>query len=670
MAQQDHSLLTAQSVELTALQRRRKRRSVWRWSLALLTLTAFGALGTVYALGRAYNGQIVQNISIDGLNVSGMTPEAARLALRERHAALFQAPLTLHLGGRSWTPTIEEAGLDVAIDTAVDQAFGVGRGPDVIANLVERGTLLNKQRNITLQVELDERRLAAYLDGLSEELAIAPEDATLAVVNGQVVTTPSRLGQAVATNQITAQVAPGLLALQPQVVELEAQMIAPALDERGIAEAQRGLMTLLAQPATVQISDQQRTWSPAELGALIRIERSTGAAGDSLTATLITEPIVTWLAEVAPLLEQSPVEPRLGWSAGAVQISEPGSDGARLDQATALAQITEELWRGQGQITIALTAVPPAIRPETLASLGIVELVAEGRSDFSGSAPYRIQNIRAGAAQMNGVVLAPGEEFSFNKQVGAIDASNGFTEGYAIIQGRTQLEWGGGVCQVSTTVFRAAFWAGVPITERNQHSFRIRWYEVYEPIGMDAAIFTGPGGYDLRFVNDTGNWLLLQTQVDLQRTQLTVRLYGTKPDREVIQTGPEITNERPAPTEPRYVPDPDLPPGSIKQTDTRRGGMDVRVGRIVRQNGQVLYRDSFLSRYQPWPDIFALGPGATPPTPSPVATDPALAPTAPAESLPATTPQPGEVAPTSEGGSSEVIQSTPEVPATTPTVVP
>ena len=636
----------------------------------MLTLAAFVALGIVYALGRAYNGQIVQNVSIDRLNVSGMTPEAARSALRERHAALLQTPLTLRLGERRWTPTIKEVGLDVAIDTAVDQAFIVGRGPDVIANLVERGRVLNRQRDITLQVTLDERRLAAYLGDLSEELAIAPEDATLTVVNGQVVTTPSRLGQAVATIQIAAQVASGLLALQPQVVELEAQMLAPALDERGIAEAQRRLTTLLAQPATVQIGDQQRTWSPVELGALIRIERLTGVAGDRLVATLTTEPIVTWLAEVAPLLEQSPVEPRLGWSAGAVQISAPGSDGARLDQAAALAQITDGLWRGQGQIAIALTAVPPAIRPETLASLGIVELVAEGRSDFSGSAPYRIQNIRAGAAQMNGVVLAPGEEFSFNKHVGAIDASNGFTEGYAIIQGRTQLEWGGGVCQVSTTVFRAAFWAGVPITERNQHSFRIRWYEVYEPIGMDAAIFTGPGGYDLRFVNDTGNWLLLQTQVDLQRTQLTVRLYGTKPDREVIQTGPEITNERPAPTEPRYVPEPDLPPGSIKQTDTRRGGMDVRVGRIVRRNGQVLYRDSFLSRYQPWPDIFALGPGATPPTPSPVATDPALTPTAPTEGLPAATSQPGEVAPTSEGGSGEVVQPTPEVPATTPTAIP
>ena len=611
MAQQDQSFSPTQPVEPIARpRRRRQRKSLWIWPVVMLAVLALTALGTVFALGRAYDGQIVQNVSVEGIAISGLTPEAARAALRERHAAMLQTPLTLRLGERSWTPTVEEIGLDIAIDGAVDQAFAVGRGPDVLANLVERGTLLNGRRDIPLQVELDETLLAGYLTRLSEELAIAPEDATLAVVDGQVVTTPLRPGQAVVTDQIAAQVATGLLALQPQTVELEAQILAPALDERGIAETQSQLTTLLAQPATVQIGDQQRIWTTAELGELVQIERTSDVAGDTLAATLATEPIATWLAEVAPLLERAPVEPRLRWSEGAVRISEPGSDGARLDQATALAQITEGLWQGQGQIAIGLTAVPPAIRPETLASLGIVELVAEGRSDFSGSAPYRIQNIRAGAAQMNGVVLAPGEEFSFNRHVGAIDASNGFTEGYAIIQGRTQLEWGGGVCQVSTTVFRAAYWAGVPITERNQHSFRIRWYEVYEPIGMDAAIFTGPGGYDFRFVNDTGSWLLMQTEVDLRRSRLTVRLYGTKPDREVIQTGPEITNERPAPMEPRYVADLELPPGSIKQTDTKRGGMDVRVGRIVRQNGQVLYRDSFLSRYQPWPDIFVRGTGS------------------------------------------------------------
>ncbi len=673
MAQQDRSLTTGQVTDSTGQQSRQARAgSVWLWLAVFMSMLALTAVGSALALGRAYDGEIVQNVTIQGLVVSGLRPDEAATALRERYTPLLQTPLTVRFEERTWTPTPDEIGLEIEIDHAVERAFAVGRGPDILMNLQERSALLQKERDISLDVALDEGRLNTYLKARAEELAVAPRDATLTVEQGQVIATPSQPGRAVSVEGIAESIRPGLLAFETQSVELTARELAPALSDAGIAEAKTRLKRLLSQPATVTIGDQRRVWTQPELGALVQIERVVKDKKARLDVVLNNTPIRAWLAEIGPMLEQAPVEPGLRWSEGALQIVAPGSDGARLDQGAVLTQITDALWQGQEQIAVELTAVPPAIRPETLATLGIVELVAEGHSDFSGSAAYRVQNIRAGAAQMEGVLLAPGEEFSFNQHVGAIDASNGFTEGYAIIQGRTQLEWGGGVCQVSTTVFRAAFWAGVPITERNQHSFRISWYEVYEPIGMDAAIFTGPGGYDFRFVNDTGSWLLMQTEVDLRRARLTVRLFGTKPDREVIQTGPELTNERPAPQEPRYVADLELPPGAIKQTDTKRGGMDVRIGRVVRQNGQVLYRDTFLSRYQPWPDIYALGPGATPPTPTPAATDPALAPTGQPENIPAEAIPPAQDTSitTPDAELSEQPQPTPAPPEATPTAVP
>jgi vancomycin resistance protein YoaR len=272
--------------------------------------------------------------------------------------------------------------------------------------------------------------------------------------------------------------------------------------------------------------------------------------------------------------------------------------------------LAQKPWDNRRMVELPVTVLQPSIRPETIARLGLVELVAEGQSSFRNSASYRIQNVQAGAARMDGVLIGPGAEFSFNDTVGAIDERNGFTQGHAIIDGRTQLEWGGGVCQVSTTVFRAAFWAGVPITERNQHSFRISWYEeLGEPPGLDAAIFTGPGGYNLRFVNDTGSWLLMQTSVDLQRQVLTVQLYGTRPEREVIQLPVEIANNVPAPVAPRYINDPKLPAGTVRQTDTARGGFDATIGRVVRRGDTIIYQDRFFSRYQPWPDIFVRGTG-------------------------------------------------------------
>ena len=130
----------------------------------------------------------------------------------------------------------------------------------------------------------------------------------------------------------------------------------------------------------------------------------------------------------------------------------------------------------------------------------------------------------------------------------------------------------------------------------------------------------------------------MQTDVNLQRASLTINLYGTKPERDVEQTPPSIKNEQPPPEEPRYVDDPELPPGTIKQTDTKRGGMDVQIGRIIRERGQTVRSDTFKSRYQPWPDIFALGPGATPPPPTSVPTDPA--PLQEEIALPTVTPDP------------------------------
>jgi vancomycin resistance protein YoaR len=646
MTQHDQSLRSqptpSQPANRQSRSRRATRRSLLWISSAFVIALAVVLSGGWLLLQRAYDGRIVPNVVVQGVSVGGLRPEEAKAALQQRFADLLGTPLTVSALEHTWTPTAAEIGLDLPIGAAVAQAFAIGRGPDNLLDLDAARRVWANGQQMTLTATVDRPKLKRYLETLAAPLTLPPQDATLLVRDGAVISTPASDGRTPQLEGLVEQITAGLLQLQPQQAEIHLTSIRPALADEGIATAKAQLTTLLAQSMTITVADQSRTWSPTAIGAMVRIVRQTETNGDRLSLDLQPTVIEQWLTELAPMMATQPTEPRLRFAEGRVQIVELGRDGEQLDVRNAMAQITAALWQGNGQVTIALSPVPPAIRPETLASLGIQELVAEGRSDFSGSAPYRVQNIRAGAARMDGVLIAPGAQFSFNEHVGAIDERNGFTEGYAIINGRTQLEWGGGVCQVSTTVFRAAFWAGVPISERNQHSFRIRWYEVYEPIGMDAAIFTGPGGYDFRFVNDTGAWLLMQTEVDVRRTRLTVRLYGTKPAREVIQTPAEITNERPAPPEPRYVRDDDLPSGTIKQTDTKRGGMDVRIGRIVRQHGKVLYRDTFVSRYQPWPDIFALGPGAEAPTPTalPTTTLPAEPPTAPptSESLPEPTP--------------------------------
>ena len=269
----------------------------------------------------------------------------------------------------------------------------------------------------------------------------------------------------------------------------------------------------------------------------------------------------------------------MAWNNGDLKIIKPGTPGLRIDEAKARDMIMAAIGGSQRVLDLPVREVAPQVTEANLHSIGIDELVSVGTSDFSGSAAYRIHNVGVGMKILNGILLAPGEEFSFNENVGDIDAKNGFVEGYAIIQNRTQLEFGGGICQDSTTMFRAAFWAGLPITERWGHSFYISWYDKYglaqygNGMGMDATIFTG--GPDLKFVNDTGNWLLIQSWSNPKTGVAQVEFYGTKPNRRVELTQ-RVYDRVPAPSNPVYVIDAKQPPGTRKQTDTARGGRRSR----------------------------------------------------------------------------------------------
>jgi vancomycin resistance protein YoaR len=226
------------------------------------------------------------------------------------------------------------------------------------------------------------------------------------------------------------------------------------------------------------------------------------------------------------------------------------------------------------RVELPVETIQPEVRPETLASLGITELVGEGTSYFLNSAEYRITNIKAGIALLHGVLIAPGGEFSFNDTVGDdLDERKGFVQGEAIVNNKVVIEYGGGICQDSTTVYRAAFYAGLPITERTSHSWRLDFYEVGETVGMDAAIFTEVGP-NLKFRNDTDHWLLMQGEVDEVTQQVAVRLYGTKvAGRTVERSEPVISYGE-------------------------NGVTFVSVTRTIKQDGKVVNTEEFPSRFQ------------------------------------------------------------------------
>ncbi|GIV93972.1 VanW family protein [Chloroflexus sp.] len=592
--------------------RHRRRAPVWLWLVIGLVLLVAIPSGALYTVDMVYPETILPGVSLNGEAIGGYTRTDLIIELRRRYRSFEQQPVTLTFRDQRWQPTLAELGVAFDIERLVNSAFALGRSGDPLTRAYELWLLWQEGIDITPRLTVDLAQTQRYLLGLAPQIERLPADAVLSLADARVVGQPSQPGTQLLVDATANDVLLAIRALQPQTVPIRTRQVAPLIDDTDLVVAQQIADQLLRSALELKVEDQTIVWTPERLAELLRVTPVDGR----LTIEVDPDRLARAVEGLAQMIDTGTAEPRLRFSDGRVRIVAEGQPGRRLRQADAVTAIADVLMQPSPvtrTLTLPVERIEPQITAATLDNLGIVELVAEGRSSFAGSAPYRITNIRAGAARMNGVLIAPGEEFSFNRQLGEVNAENGFVEGYAIIGNRTQLEWGGGVCQVSTTVFRAAFWAGLPITERHAHSFYISWYDRFglgpngDGQGLDAAIFTGV--QDLKFINDTGRWLLMQTSIDEQAQVLVVQLYGTRPDREVRIEGPIITNEVRAPTEPVYIDDPSLPRGTLRQTDVARSGRDISIYRIVTEADGEVRRELFFTRFRPWPNIFVRGSG-------------------------------------------------------------
>ena len=248
------------------------------------------------------------------------------------------------------------------------------------------------------------------------------------------------------------------------------------------------------------------------------------------------------------------------------------------------------------------------IQPEiTLAKdndLGIKEFIGQGQSDFSHSIPERIHNIILASSKFDGVLIPKDKIFSFNQTVGDISSLTGYKPAYIIKGGKTVLGDGGGVCQVSTTFFRAALNTGLPIIERNAHAYRVGYYENDSKPGFDATVFAP--SVDLKIKNDTTAYILIQTEIDKENNLLYFKFYGKKDSRRVTISSVTVWDVQPPP-EPIYQDDPTSKKGVVKQIDFAAWGSKASFNyRVNYANGQV-FEKSFFSNYRPWQAVFLVG---------------------------------------------------------------
>lgn len=317
------------------------------------------------------------------------------------------------------------------------------------------------------------------------------------------------------------------------------------------------------------------------------------------------------LASIAAKVDVPVVNALFHFENGKVTAFKPSSSGRKLNLDEANTRLTEAFHTAartqEKRVTILMPVetILPTATTDQVNSYGIKERISSGYSEFSGSSAGRIHNVALAAARLNGILIKPGETFSFNDAIGDISAATGYQSAYIIKEGRTVLGDGGGVCQVSTTIFRAALAAGLPIVERHAHAYRVHYYEEGGfKAGMDATVY-GPT-YDLKFTNDTPNYILIQAKINLARLSLTFDFYGTSDGRK-----PQISNQKlwdvtPPPPD-LYQDDPTLPRGTVKQVDFAAWGAKASFDYLVTRNGETLQKKTFFSNFRPWQAVYLQG---------------------------------------------------------------
>ncbi len=324
------------------------------------------------------------------------------------------------------------------------------------------------------------------------------------------------------------------------------------------------------------------------------------------------EVLDTALTNLASAIDLPVQDALFQFSSGKVTAFRASHNGVSVNQEEARKQFAEAASRTPYTsdlyfvIPLPVDVVLPSVTTEMVNSFGIKELIGRGYSEFAHSIPGRIHNVILAASRLNGVLIKPGETLSFNKAVGDVSASTGYQTAYIIKDGRTVLGDGGGVCQVSTTLFRAALAAGLPIKERRAHAYRVAYYEQAGfKAGLDATVFSPT--VDLKIVNDTPGYILIQTKPDAQNLSLTFELYGTSDGREAEIIN-HVVSGITSPPAPLYQDDPTLPAGAVKQVDFAAWGAKASFLYRVTRGGVVINEQTFSSNFRPWQAVFLRGP--------------------------------------------------------------
>lgn len=582
--------------------------------LAVVFLLVAGL--ATFEIERFYRDKFLPNTFVNAIEVSNLTFAEAQQALSHR-TANTDFSLTLEaqqaiatLSGEVLQPnyTYDQALTQVQTETVHQdwvtrymRALGLGQSQHISAPLT-----CNQQSIDDAVASLSAKTYRAHIHP-SVQLQTGGNSRSIVINPGSVgyeldATASSQLIQDVCANLTTEQLS-HQTSIEP--IKLIAQTAPEPLSSEAVTTLRTTAEKLVGKKLAIKIQNQVFYLSDQQLIALLAVTAAPDQTKINTTLQSISKQILT-----------EPINAELTFDPTTLKVTSfiPPRDGLTIEQSATQEQIITALnqWltnshtETQQEVIATITAKKPEVTLDKTNSLGINELIGHGESAYAHSIPTRVHNVALTAKKINLTIVKPGETFSFNKTLGEVSKATGFQPAYVIKNGRTELGDGGGVCQVSSTLFRAVMNAGLNITLRKPHSYRVSYYELNSKAGFDATVYAGE--VDFRFVNDTPGHLLLYTETDSKNLTMKIEIYGTSDGRTSEITDYKAWGARPAPP-PVYIDDPSLPPGKLKQVDWATGGLKTSFVYTVKDKfGTVKQQETYYSNYLPWSAKYLRGP--------------------------------------------------------------
>ena len=577
-----------------------------------------------FGFSFAYRGKIYSKTYIGEVNFGGKTKAQAEETLRQMIEGSNNGSLNYVFSGKEYQISPIDLKVDYSSNVAqtIDNLYLIGRGGGIGKIFREKVKSIFGENNVQAAFGLDENKLDEFIAGIAKDIDKPEKDASIALRDDEPYVTAEEIGQRfpLLENKTIAQKTIGEFNFSDKtpflVINLYPKITVP-IAEKALEKTKELLNHKLAMTARGKtlVLDKKDLEGIIDFTAIqnrdLAIKTNVSFAPEdlekySLLPDFSPKKIGEYLDKISPEINQEAKDAQYKVSGGKVIAFGLAQTGYELEKDKATEQIINALNTNQESIDLPIKETKPAIGSSDPAEAGIKELIGEGKTSWRGSPPNRIHNLTLGANKISGSIVKPGEEFSTVHTLSPITASNGFLP-ELVIKNSTRVEpdIGGGLCQVSTTLFRAVIYSGLKVTARTPHSFRVSYYE--PPVGMDATVFDPAP--DFKFINNMDTPILIWAFAG--SNSLTFQIYGTKDGRQISISTPTTYNYV-SPPGPVYAESSSMATGAIRQVERATAGVSASFTyKVVSAAGEVLENETFVSKYVPIPDTYIYGPGTT-----------------------------------------------------------